>query len=56
MSSGGLYWALVGRFRLGYGVQGHMAIGFRKGNVKLLPVNTKLLSVNMVVNSKYKQI
>ena len=49
MGSGGL----VG---LDYGGQGNTAIGFRKVHVKLLPVNTKLLSVNMVVNSKYKQI
>ena len=56
IGSDGVYWALVGLVMLGYGGQGNTAIGFRKVNVKLLPVNTKLLFVNTVVNSKYKQI
>ena len=60
LGSGGLYWGLVGHVGLGYAVRGSTALRLRNVHVKLLAVHTqthvKLLSVNAVVKSKYKEV
>ena len=60
LGSGGLYWALVGHVGLGYAVRGSTALRLRNVHVKLLAQHTqthvKLLSVNAVVKSKYKEV
>ena len=55
LGSGGLFCALVDCVGLCQVGQGSTALQPINVHVKLLPVNTKLLSVDMVDNSKYKQ-
>ena len=56
LGSGRLYWALVGRVGLSYAARGSTTLRLRNVHVKLLPVNTKLLSMDTVAISKYKQV
>ena len=56
LGSGGLYWALVGCVGLSYTARGSTALRLTNVHVKLLRVNTKLLPMDTVVISKYKQV
>ena len=46
----------MGRVGLGYVLRESATLMLRNVHVKLVPVNTKLLSVDTVVISKYKQV